>query len=106
MPRWPGYVVSAETRAKIGAAFKGKSLSAEHRAAISRGRTGYVRTPEYNAKLGVAIGNALRGRKNPEHGVRVAKALADGKIPKIQTRPERTMLRLLYEAGFHVLAQR
>lgn len=42
---------SEETKAKIGAAFKGKRLTDEHRAKVSRGLTGHHVSPETRAKI-------------------------------------------------------
>jgi len=76
-----GLVLSAEARAKISAARKGKPLSEEHRAAISAGGLGTKRAPrseEWRRKLSIAqtgkklseaqkakIGAAHIGKKKP-----------------------------------------
>ena len=56
--------MSAEHRAKIGAASKGRILTTEHRAKISTGMTGYVKSETHRANLS----ESLRGRKlSAEH---------------------------------------
>jgi NUMOD3 motif-containing protein len=47
--------LSAETRAKISAALKGRTFSPEHRAKLSAALKGRSFTPEHRAKIGAAF---------------------------------------------------
>ena len=50
-----GYVVSAESRARMSAAHKGKRLSPEHRAKIGESNKGKQISPEHRAKISAAL---------------------------------------------------
>jgi group I intron endonuclease len=66
------WVMSAEGRAKISSARKGKPLSAEHRAKLSESHKGHVATESHCANLSAA----LKGKKkSPEHVAKVAAAI-------------------------------
>ena len=78
----PGHVMSAEARAKIGAAHRGMKMSPEECARRSermKGNTyglGRVKSPETRAKLSAA----LRGKKRtPEHCAAISRALTGKK---------------------------
>jgi group I intron endonuclease len=79
-------IISAETRARISAAHKGRKhgpMSAEHRAAIGARNKGHVHTAEAKAKIGAASrGNThCRGRKlSPEHRAKILAHLTGRKV--------------------------
>ncbi len=65
----PGYRHTPETKALLRAMFAGKTLSSEHRAAISAGGKGRKVSPEGRAN----ISRALKGKpKSPEHIAKMA----------------------------------
>ena len=72
-----GLTFGAETRAKIGAAHKGKVLTAEHRAAISAAKSGVKFGPHTEAHK-KKIGDAVRGNRisDKQKGQLKAAALA------------------------------
>ena len=62
----PGSIRTPAQRAAIGARFRGKKLSLEHRHAISSGKTGGVRSPETRAKISAAQRGRARGPYSAE----------------------------------------
>jgi group I intron endonuclease len=67
-----GVLISAETRAKLSSAHKGRKLTAEHRAKIAAARTGKRHTAEVRARLSAAKkGNKL----SAEHRAKISSFL-------------------------------
>jgi G:T-mismatch repair DNA endonuclease (very short patch repair protein) len=64
MPRWPGHVVSLETREKLRANVLGKSPSPEAREKLRVAGTGRKHTPEAIEKMRVAARGNTKGRAN------------------------------------------
>jgi hypothetical protein len=74
----PGHTVSADARARISAARKGKPLSQEHRAKVAAGNRGKRMSPEAIAKTAAF----WRGRKHtPETCVKISSARKGRKFP-------------------------
>lgn len=68
---------SPKTRAKLSAILKGRTLSAEHRRALSEARKGRVFSPETRAKISAA----QRGRKlTPERRIQISLANSNRKV--------------------------
>jgi hypothetical protein len=76
--------VSAETRAKIGAAHRGKKLSADQIEAMRERATGRIPTLEQRARQSAAQKGLLVGPKNPSYGI--------PKTPEQKTRLREAML--------------
>lgn len=119
-----GKVRSAETRARTGAAKKGRTLSPEHRQKISAGNRGRTRSDDTRARMRIAQHGhvpsrktleaawaASRGRVVPEDerqraAERQAKWISEHPGTRMTSKPERIMVNLLRAAGFTVETQR
>lgn len=69
-----GHKLSAETRAKMSAAHRGKTFTQEHRDRIAAAKTGQLNTPETRAKISAALTGKKRGPLSPEHRARIGAA--------------------------------
>lgn len=84
-----GYRHTAEAKAKIGSAGKGRKVSAEARAKRSAKLKGRIISQEQREQISKTLsgdGNYWYGKKRPEHGAKVRKAVAtyrDGVLVKI-----------------------
>jgi group I intron endonuclease len=72
-PRYEGFVTTAEHRAKIGAAHRGRVRPPEWNAAVSAGLKGRIQSPETRAKISAAA----KGNKRTLGQVRSAEARAN-----------------------------
>lgn len=96
--------VSEETRKKLSIASKGRILTEEHKASISRGKIGHITSEETKAKLREATKNQFRngmseevkekirqkaiGRKNP-HSEETKAKIAKASTGRIKSQEER-----------------
>ena len=80
-----GYVASAETRAKVGAASRGKVLTSETRAKISLGLTRFFENPEARAVRAAGVSGERNGcAKLSAADVRAIRAMAaEGVVQRV-----------------------
>jgi len=73
-----GRTLTAETRVKLSAAMKGRTLTAEHRAKIGAAKKGRTQSAEHRAKLGAA-------RKGRTHSAEARAKLGAAHVKPVMT---------------------